>query len=97
MFIAEVVAVHADEKYMDENGRFSFEKAHPIVYSHGSYNALGKKLGTFGYSVKKNARKNRSDKGNATKNRSNNVRKSSADNVRKSSSRKYSHGSRHGK
>ena len=68
MFIAEVVAVHADEKYMDENGRFSFEKAHPIVYSHGSYNALGKKLGTFGYSVKKFTNKNSTKKNNTKKN-----------------------------
>ena len=53
MFIAEVAAVHADEKYMDENGKFSLEKADPIAYSHGTYYTLGEKLGTFGYSVKK--------------------------------------------
>ena len=52
MFIAEVVSVHADEKYMDENGKFSLEKADPIAYSHGTYYTLGEKLGTFGYSVK---------------------------------------------
>lgn len=54
MFIAEVLAVHADEKYMDEKGKFCLEKAEPICYSHGTYFSLGKKLGTFGYSVKKN-------------------------------------------
>lgn len=53
MYVAEVVAVHADEAYMDEKGRFMFEKAEPIAYSHGSYYALGEKLGTFGYSVRK--------------------------------------------
>ncbi len=53
MFVAEVVAVHADDRYMDEKGRFSLEKAHPIVYSHGTYFSLGRELGTFGYSVKK--------------------------------------------
>lgn len=53
MFLAEVVAVHADEKYMDEHGKFSLEKADPIAYSHGTYYTLGEKLGTFGYSVKK--------------------------------------------
>lgn len=53
MFVAEVVAVHADEKYMDENGKFDLAKAEPIVYSHGTYFDLGKPLGTFGYSVKK--------------------------------------------
>lgn len=53
MFIADVVAVHADEKYMDENGKFHLELAEPIVYSHGSYVTTGETLGTFGYSIKK--------------------------------------------
>lgn len=53
MFLAEVLAVHADEEYMDENNRFDLNRARPIVYSHGEYLGIGKKLGTFGYSVKK--------------------------------------------
>lgn len=53
MFIAQVVAVHADEKYMDKEGRFSLAKAEPMVYSHGTYFTLGKEIGTFGYSVRK--------------------------------------------
>lgn len=53
MFQAEVVAVHADEKYMDEKEKFHLEEAKPIVYSHGTYFSLGEELGTFGYSVKK--------------------------------------------
>lgn len=53
LFLAEVVAVHADAAYMDANGKFSLEKARPIVYSHGTYYALGRPCGTFGYSVKK--------------------------------------------
>ncbi|MBQ7358883.1 MAG: flavin reductase family protein [Lachnospiraceae bacterium] len=53
MFMAEVVAVHADEKYMDDKGKFHLEWAEPIVYSHGTYFACGKQIGTFGYSVKK--------------------------------------------
>lgn len=53
MFIADVVAVHADEKYMDEKGKFHLDKAQPIVYSHGSYVLTGEIIGTFGYSVKK--------------------------------------------
>lgn len=54
MFLAEVVAVYADKKYMDEKGKFHLEYAEPIVYSHGSYLATGETIGTFGYSVKKN-------------------------------------------
>ena len=55
MFIADVVAVHADEAYLDENNRFDLSLAKPLVYSHGEYYSMGKKLGKFGYSVcKKN-------------------------------------------
>lgn len=57
MFLAEVVAVHADERYMDEKNKFHLEKAEPIVYSHGSYLTTGELLGTFGYSVRKEAKK----------------------------------------
>ena len=53
MFLAEVVAVHVDDKYMDETGKFHLEQAEPIVYSHGAYLETSKLLGTFGYSVKK--------------------------------------------
>ncbi len=53
MFLAEVVAVHAQKQYMDEKGKFHLEQAQPIVYSHGAYLETGKLLGTFGYSVQK--------------------------------------------
>ncbi len=53
MFIAQVAAVHVDEKYMDTKNKFHLEDAHPIEYSHGIYMSLGKRIGTFGYSVRK--------------------------------------------
>ena len=53
MFLAEVTGVTVDEAYMDENGKFDLEATKLIAYSHGEYFALGKKLGKFGYSVKK--------------------------------------------
>ena len=53
LFLAEVVAVHAEEQYMDEKGGFHLEKANPVVYSHGGYYVLGDKVGKFGYSVKR--------------------------------------------
>lgn len=53
MFLADVKAVHAGVQYMDEKGRFDLSKANPIVYSHGEYYCLGKKLGKFGYSIQK--------------------------------------------
>ena len=58
MFVAKVVAVHVDEAYMDEKGKFHLSRSNPIVYSHGEYYNLGKQLGTFGYSVKKPKKKN---------------------------------------
>lgn len=56
MFVAEVLAIHADEAYIDSKGKFDLSKAKPIAYSHGEYYALGKKVGSFGYSVKKKKR-----------------------------------------
>lgn len=53
MFIGEVVSVSVSDEYMDETGKFHFNKSKPICYSHGGYFGLGKQLGTFGYSVKK--------------------------------------------
>lgn len=62
MFIAEVVAVHADEAYMDEKKRFDLKRAKPIVYSHGEYLGTGRKLGSFGYSVKKSKKQTKTNK-----------------------------------
>lgn len=53
MFIANIVAVTVDEAYMDDNGKFQLNDTKLVAYSHGEYRALGEKLGTFGYSVKK--------------------------------------------
>lgn len=53
MFIAEVVGVTVDDQYMDETGKFHMNESGLVMYSHGEYFALGKKLGKFGYSVKK--------------------------------------------
>lgn len=53
MFLAEVVAVHVDEKYMDRQGRFHLNRANPLVYSHGRYLSVGEEIGFFGYSVQK--------------------------------------------
>lgn len=53
MFIAEVVNVVVDDKYLDEKGRFNLNSADLIAYSHGEYFELGEKVGQFGYSVRK--------------------------------------------
>ena len=53
MFIAEVVAINADEKYIDDKGAFDITKCDLIAYANGNYMALGKKVGKFGFSVRK--------------------------------------------
>ena len=53
MFIAEVMCVTVDDRFMDEKGRFDLRKADLVAYSHGEYFSLGEKLGKFGYSVVK--------------------------------------------
>lgn len=53
MFMADIVAVNIDERYIDEKGKFHIEKCALAAYAHGQYFALGKKIGSFGYSVKK--------------------------------------------
>ena len=53
MFLAEVVSVQVSDEYLDETGKFHFDRAKPICYSHGAYYGLGRKIGTFGYSVRK--------------------------------------------
>ena len=57
MFIAEVLSIDADEKYIDEKGAFDISKCDLIAYANGGYYPLGKKIGKFGYSVKKKKNK----------------------------------------
>ena len=57
MFVAEVLAINADEKYIDEKGAFDISKCNLIAYSNGNYYSLGKKIGKFGFSVQKNKKR----------------------------------------
>jgi flavin reductase (DIM6/NTAB) family NADH-FMN oxidoreductase RutF len=58
MFISEVVAIHADEEYIDKkSGAFRLADAEPICYSHGNYYETGKLIGKFGFSVEKKTKK----------------------------------------
>lgn len=57
MFIAEVLGINADEKYIDEKGAFDISKCDLIAYSNGNYYSLGKKIGRFGFSVQKNKKR----------------------------------------
>ena len=53
MFIADVLAINADDKYIDDNGAFDISKCDLIAYANGGYYSLDEKIGRFGYSVQK--------------------------------------------
>lgn len=54
MFMAEVVNIQADERFIDpESGAFNMQEAKLIAYSHGHYYKLGEEIGKFGWTVKK--------------------------------------------
>lgn len=57
MFIAEVLAIHSDEKYINDKGAFDISKCDLIAYANGGYYSLGKKIGKFGFSVQKKKKK----------------------------------------
>lgn len=60
MFLAEVLAIHADpDYYNDETGVFDLKSANPMSYSHGKYYETGNFIGKFGFSVKKKSKKKR--------------------------------------
>ena len=63
MFVAEVVNVQADDKYIDpQTGALRLEKANLLVYAHGNYYETGKKIGRFGWSVMKPKTKKKIEK-----------------------------------
>ena len=54
MFLAEIVAVHIDEDYVDENGAYDFGRMGLVAFNHGKYYKLRRdELGFFGFSVMK--------------------------------------------
>ena len=56
MFLAEIVAMDVNEELLDQNGKLHLDRAGLLAYAHGEYFELGKKLGSFGYSVRKKHR-----------------------------------------
>ena len=53
LFLAEIVAVDADESVLDENGKLCLDRAGLAAFAHGEYFALGEKIGKFGFSAAK--------------------------------------------
>lgn len=62
MFIAEVLAINADDKYINEKGAFDISKCDLIAYLNGHYYSMGKKIGKFGHSVQKNKKRKRKNR-----------------------------------
>lgn len=57
MFLAEIVGIDADEKYIDSKGKLNLQQCGLMAYAHGEYFALGRKLGDFGFSVRRKKKK----------------------------------------
>ena len=54
MFMAEITAVHVDERYVDEKGAYDFGAMDLVAFNHGKYYKLvPEELGFFGFSVMK--------------------------------------------
>ncbi len=53
MFIAEIVGIDVEEKYIDSKGKLNLQQCGLAAYAHGEYFALGRKLGDFGFSVRR--------------------------------------------
>lgn len=53
MFLADVVAVDVDESLVDAQGKLHLEKVGLAAFAHGEYFELGRKIGEFGFSVRK--------------------------------------------
>jgi flavin reductase (DIM6/NTAB) family NADH-FMN oxidoreductase RutF len=62
MFMADVLGVNIDSRYMNENGKFQLNQSDLIIYSHGEYYGFGDLLGSFGYSVRKPSKKKQGKK-----------------------------------
>lgn len=62
MFLADILAVNVAEELLNEDGKLRLAKAGLCAYAHGEYFALGKKIGDFGFSVKKKKKKPQYDK-----------------------------------
>ena len=53
MFIADIVGIDVAEECINQNGKLEIEKCNLVAFAHGEYFTLGKKVGSFGYSVRK--------------------------------------------
>ncbi len=62
MFLAEIVGIDVDERYIDSKGKLNLQQCGLAAYAHGEYFALGRKLGDFGFSVRRKKKNKKSPK-----------------------------------
>ena len=62
MFLAEIVGIDVDERFIDSKGKLNLQQCGLMAYAHGEYFALGRKLGDFGWSVRKKKKHRPADK-----------------------------------
>lgn len=53
MFLSEIVGVDVDEALVTPEGRLSISRAHLAAFAHGEYFELGRRIGKFGFAVRK--------------------------------------------
>ena len=53
LFLADILAVNLESSLLDEKGKLRLERAGLLAYAHGEYYTLGKRVGSFGCSVRK--------------------------------------------
>lgn len=53
LMLAEITAVNVEERYVDSKGKLNLQQMGLLAYAHGEYFTLGRKLGDFGFSVRK--------------------------------------------
>ncbi len=68
MFLADIVAVDVDEELIDKNGKLRLDKSSLVAFAHGEYYELGRKIGSFGFSVAKKKKHTSKSNGNKRKN-----------------------------
>lgn len=54
LFVGEVVVEHADEAVLDAGGALRIDRLDVLCYVHGEYWSLGRRLGTHGFTQKRN-------------------------------------------
>ncbi len=54
LFLAEIVGIQVTSDLIDKSGKLNLNKNGLLGFAHGHYYQLGKELGQFGFSVKKN-------------------------------------------